>query len=107
MEPLPKSMGSESFSGFDMNDDEVADGVYRHVAIELKHVFEGMVAEADETNEECFLAKDLEHALRRLMVDPSQSSLEYLLEVSPVLSEPVNTILSLVTPGMFRSSTME
>jgi hypothetical protein len=95
------SFSQESFSGFDMTDSELAEGPYRHVAIELKHAFEGMARDADENNEECFLAADVKHALRRLMSDPIQASLDNLLEVSPALIEPVATILNLVTPGMF------
>jgi hypothetical protein len=95
------SFGQESFSGFDMNDSEVAEGPYRHVAIEIKHAFEAMVRDADEDNKECFLAADVEHALRRLMADPVQASLDHLLEVGPALIEPVMTIINLAPPGMF------
>ena len=41
MDSLPRSVNRESFTGFDMSDSEVPDGTCRHVAIELKHVFEG------------------------------------------------------------------
>jgi hypothetical protein len=89
MDALPDSVGRHAFTGFDMTDDKVGDGVYRHIALELKHVFEGMVAEADEVNQECFLAMDLEHALENLMVNPCKSNLDHLLKVSPALIETV------------------
>lgn len=101
MKPIPPGFSRESFWGFDMKDTEVGPGACRHVAIEIKHAFEGMVREADERNEEFFLPIEVEHALRRFLVDPSQSSLDYLLEVSPALAEPVKAIRSLVTPSMF------
>lgn len=78
----------EAFYGFDMTDNEVGPGQWRAVAVELKHAFEGIAADADRKNEEILLPPELEHALRRLLVDPCQASLDYLLEVSPALIEP-------------------
>jgi hypothetical protein len=86
----------DSFYGFDMNDDEVGPGECRALAIELKHLFEGIAAEADEQNDEIFLTKDLEHALRRFLVDPTKPALEHLLEVSPTLIGPVEELQSLL-----------
>jgi hypothetical protein len=86
----------ESFYGFDMNDDEVGPGEHRTLAIELKHLFEVIAADADEQNDEVFFTKDLELALRRFLVDPTKSSLEHLLEVSPTLIQPVKELQSLL-----------
>jgi hypothetical protein len=93
---VPHKFTQESFYGFDMNDDEVGPGEYRCLAIELKHLFEGIAADADEQNDEIFFTRDLEHALRRFLVDPTKSSLEHLLEVSPTLIQPVEELQSLL-----------
>lgn len=94
--PLPSNVTPESFYGFDITDDEVGPGEYRPLAIEIKHLFEGMVTDADEKFEEIFLDRDLDHALRRLMIDPSKAALEHLLEISPTLVGPVKELIELV-----------
>ena len=71
-----------------MHDDKVGPGEHRRLAIELKHLFEGIAADADEQNDEIFFTKELEHALRRFLVEPTKPALEHLLEVSPTLSGP-------------------
>lgn len=86
----------EFFYGFDMSDDEVGPGECRNFAIELKHLFEGIAADANEQNDEIFFTKELEHALRRFLVDPTEPALEHLLEVSPTLVEPVKELQSLL-----------
>lgn len=93
---IPREFMRESFYGFDMNDDEVGPGEYRCLAIELKHLFEGIVTDADDLNDEIFFTRDLEHALRRFLVDPTKPSLEHLLEVSPTLIGPVEELQSLL-----------
>lgn len=86
----------ESFYGFNMTDDEVGPGNRRDLAIEVKHIFEGIANEADEKNEEIFLAPELEHAVRRFVVDPCQASLDYLLEASPVLTDTFSELQALL-----------
>jgi len=93
---ISRKFTRESFYGFDMNDDEVGLGEHRSLAIELKHLFEGIAADADEQNDEVFFTRDLEHALRRFLVDPTKPSLEHLLEVSPTLILPVEELQSLL-----------
>jgi hypothetical protein len=56
---IPGKFTSESFGSFDMRDDEVGPGECRTLAIELKRLFEGIAADADEQNEEIFLEKEL------------------------------------------------
>ncbi|MGD0798270.1 MAG: hypothetical protein ABR910_11155 [Acidobacteriaceae bacterium] len=75
-----------------MNDAEVGPGVHHGLAIELKHLFEAIAADADEQNDEVFFTRDLDHALRRFFVDPTKPSLDHLLEVSPVLIRPVEEL---------------
>jgi len=93
---ISRKFTRESFYGFDLNDDEVGLGEHRSLAIELKHLFEGIAADADEQNDEVFFTRDLEHALRRFLVDPTKPSLEHLLEVSPTLILPVEELQSLL-----------
>jgi len=93
---LPPRFTRESFWGFDMTDDEVGPGEYRSLAIELKHLFESMVADADEKNEEVFFTKDFDHAMRRFIVDPTTPSLDHLLEVSPTLIPHVEELQALL-----------
>lgn len=94
--PIPLNFTRESFYGFDMTDEQVGPGEYRSLAIEVKHIFEGIATDADEKNEEAFLTKELDHALRRFLVDPSKASLEYLLEVSPILAQPAGELSELL-----------
>jgi hypothetical protein len=96
MTPVPLKFTRESFYGFNMTDDEVGPGDYRPLAIEVKHLFESMVADADEKNEELFLTKELDHALRRLLVDPTNGSLNHRLEVSPTLGPHVSELKELL-----------
>ena len=93
---VPRKFTSESFYGFDMSDEEVGVGEFRSLAIELKHLFESIAAEADEKNEEVFFTKDLDHALRRFLVDPTKPSLDHLLEVSPTLVPHVKELQELL-----------
>lgn len=85
--PVPLKFTRESFYGFDMTDEDIGSGEYRSLAIEVKHLFESIAADADEKNEEVFFTKELDHALRRFLIDPSKASLEYLLEVCPTLAQ--------------------
>jgi hypothetical protein len=84
---VPKKFSRESFYGFDMADEDVGQGEHRQLAIEIKHLFEGIVEDANEKNEEIFLTPDLEHALRRFVLDPANASLIHLLEISPYLGD--------------------
>lgn len=93
---IPPKFTRSSFYGFDMRDEDVGMGEYRALAVELKHIFEAIANEADEGHEEIFFAKDLDHALRRFLVDPSGPSLQYLLEVSPTLNSVVSELQSLL-----------
>lgn len=93
---IPRGFTRESFCGFDMNDDEVGPGEYRGLAIELKHLFESIANDADEENDEVFFAQDLDHALRRFLIDPTKPSLEHLLKVSPTLVPHVEELQSLL-----------
>lgn len=79
----------ESFYGFDMIDSEVGPGSFRNLALEMKHLFEKIAMDADESSEEIFIIPDLELALRRLLVDPCEESLIELLEISPTLIDSV------------------
>jgi hypothetical protein len=79
-----------------MADDDVGPGDHRTLAIELKHLFEGIAGNADEQNDEIFLPRDLDHALRRFLVDPTQASLDHLLKVSPTLLSTVEELQSLL-----------
>jgi hypothetical protein len=72
---VTKKYTRESFSGFDMNDDEVGPGECRSLAIELKRLIEAMAADAHEQNDEIFFSRDLEHALRRFLIDPTKPAL--------------------------------
>lgn len=94
--PIPLKFTRESFYGFDMTDEEVGPGEYRSLAVEVKHLFESIAIEADEKNEEIFLTKELDHALRRFLIDPSKASLEYLLEVSPDLDQHTKELSELI-----------
>jgi hypothetical protein len=96
MADVPGKFTKESFYGFDMNDDEVGPGECRALALELKHLFEGIAADADEQNDEIFFTKELEHALRRFLVDPAKPALQHLLEISPTLVGPVEELQSLL-----------
>jgi hypothetical protein len=100
MDALPDSIARHAFTGFDMTDDEVGKGVYRHIAIELKHVFEGMVVDADEASQECFLATDVEYALEGLMLNPCRANLDHLLSVSPALIESVGMMSKILANPM-------
>ena len=93
---ISRKFTRESFYGFNMNDDEVGPGEHHGLAIELKHLFEGIAADADEQNDEVFFTRELDHALRRFLVDPTKPSLEHLLEVSPTLILPVEELQSLL-----------
>ncbi len=93
---IPDKFTSESFGGFDMSDDEVGPGECRDLAMELKRLFEGIAADSDQKNDEIFLTKELEHALRRFLVDPTKPALKHLLEVSPTLLAPVEELQSLL-----------
>ena len=84
---IPKKFSRESFYGFGMADEDVGQGEHRQLAMEIKHLFDGIVEDADEKNEEIFLTPDLEHALRRFVLDPTDASLTHLLEVSPYLGD--------------------
>lgn len=96
MKPVPLKFSRESFYGFDMADEDVGPGDHRPLAIEVKHLFESMVADADEKNEELFLTKELDHALRRFLIDPTFGSLNHLLEVSPILVPHVSELMELL-----------
>ncbi len=96
MENIPPNCSQESFFGFMMSDEDVGPGKYRDLAVEVKQLFEGLVIEADEKNEEIFLDRNLERALRRFIVDPSQPNLDHLLEVSPTLLEPFEELQALI-----------
>jgi len=102
MDDIPPNFTKESFYGFEMTDDEVGPGDHRRLAIEIKHLFEAVVADADEKNEEIFFTRDLDHALRRFLVYPTKASLERLLEVSPSLVQPaaeLKELLGMVDEG--------
>jgi hypothetical protein len=71
-------------------------GECRSLAIEPKRLFEGLATEADELTDEIYLTKELEHALRRFLVDPTKPALEHMLEVSPALVGPVEELQSLL-----------
>ena len=90
----------EPFGGFDISDEEVCSGSYRDIAIELKHLFESLVIDADEKNEELFLASDLVLALTNFVRVPSSFTLCSLLAVSPTLYEPIVEITRLVAPSI-------
>lgn len=96
IESIPPNFTRESFYGFEMTDDEVGPGDYRRLAIEIKHLFESMAADADEKNEEIFFTQELDHALRRFLVDPTKASFEHLLEVSPILVRPAAELQKLL-----------
>jgi len=93
---ISREFTRESFYGFNMNDDDVGPGEHRGLAIELKHLFESVAADADEQHDEVFFTRDLDHALRRFLVDPTKPSLEHLLEVSPALIRTVEELQSLL-----------
>jgi len=93
---IPRDFTKESFYGFDMDDDEVGPGEYRGLAIELKHLFEAIANDADEKNEEVFFTKDLDHAVRRFLVDPTKACLDHLLDVSPTFNPYVEEMQSLL-----------
>jgi hypothetical protein len=93
---IPLNFTKESFYGFDMDDDQVGPGEYRHLAIEVKHLFEAIANEAAEENDEVFFTKDLDHAIRRFLVDPTKSSLDNLLDVSPTFIPYVEEMQSLL-----------
>lgn len=94
--PLPMNVTRESFYGFDITDDEVGRGEYSRLALEIKHIIEAMVDEADQKNEEISFTQDLDHALRRFVLDPSKSSLEHLLSVSPTFVGLTEELLALL-----------
>jgi hypothetical protein len=96
MNKLPPGFTRECFYGFDMSDDEVGPGEHRDLAVEIKHLFEAVASDADEKNEEIYLSQELDHALRRFIIDPTSSSLEYLLDVSPTLAKPVADLTQLL-----------
>lgn len=83
-----------------MTDEEVGDGSYRVIAIELKHLFESMWIDADAENDEIFLSVDLENSLTTFLRMPSQFTLCALISVSPTLLEPVREITRLVAPSL-------
>jgi hypothetical protein len=93
---IPRDFTKESFYGFDMDDDEVGPGEYRSLAIELKHLFEAIANDADEKNDEVFFTEDLDHAVRRFLVDPTKHSLDHLLEVSPTFNPYFKEMQSLL-----------
>ncbi len=93
---ISRKFTRESFYGFDMRDDDVGPGEHHGLAIELKHLFESIAADADEQNDEVFFTRELDHALRRFLVDPTKHSLEHLLEVSPALVRTVEELQSLL-----------
>lgn len=93
---IPRNFTKESFYGFDMDDDEVGPGEYRSLAIELKHLFEAIANDADEKNEEVFFTRDLDHAVRRFLVDPTKPSLDHLLDVSPTFNPYFEEMQSLL-----------
>jgi hypothetical protein len=86
----------ESFWGFDFSDEDVGPGEWRRVAIEIKRIFEEIAEDALARSEEVFLDRELDHALRRFLVDPSNPSLQHLLEVSPILVSTVAELKSLL-----------
>ena len=97
---IPEGFSKESFSGFYLDDEEVGEGEFRAVAIEVKHCFEAMVQDADEKNEEFFLPIIVETALRNLLRNPCEWTITQLLVVSPSLYEPLLEITRLVSPSL-------
>jgi hypothetical protein len=93
---IPRNFTKESFYGFNMDDDEVGLGEYRDLAIELKHLFEAIAIDAEEKLEEVFFTKDLDHAVRRFILDPTKPSLDHLLDVSPVFNPYFEEMQSLL-----------
>ena len=98
-EPLPENFRS-AFCGFDMTDEEVGIGPFRPIAIELKHLFESLLVDADEKNEELFLTPELEAALVRFFKQPQSFYIGSLLALSPSLIDPVREIAMLVSPSL-------
>ena len=96
---LPEGF-SGAFTGFDMTDDEVGQGTFRAVAIELKHNIEASWIEADEANEEYFLSDRLTQALTNFLKQPEQFQLAHVLMVSPSLREALTEIAMLVSPSV-------
>lgn len=92
-----------AFTGFDLMDEEVGQGPYREIAIELKHNFEEMFRDADDANEEMFLDPNFVSALTAFIRLPSLFSLSSLLAVSPVLQPTIVEITRLVSPSLLKS----
>jgi hypothetical protein len=56
---IPGTFPKECLYGFDTSDDAVGPGECRALAIELKHLYEGIAADADEQNAEIVPTKAL------------------------------------------------
>jgi len=94
------STDHESFWGFDLADDEIGQSDYSKLALEVKHLFESVVLDADEKNQEVFLSKDLVKALKAFVSRPSNFTLCVLLSVSPSMYEPIVEMTRLVSPSL-------
>jgi hypothetical protein len=99
-QPVPDGFSTESFSGFYLSDHEIPDGPYRPVAIEIKHLFESLLKEADDVNEEIFLDANLKSALEAFVRRPDNVSLCFLLAAGPSLYESILEIVLLVAPSL-------
>ncbi len=93
---------TESFYGFEMTDEQVGEGPYQAIALELKHVFESLAREAAKGNEEMFLSGQLQEALAEFFWRPTLPTLTHILDVSPSLHASIVEIARLVTPSLLK-----
>ena len=98
----PRSDYDEPFHGFEMTDEQIPEGPFRPVAIELKHVFEELRTHADVAGHALFLPQHVQDALSEFFWRPCLPTLTRLLEVSPTLHESISDITQRAAPALRR-----
>ena len=92
----------EAFHGFEMTDEQVGEGPYRPVAVELKHLFEHLVREAENVNEELSLSSHFQQVLTEFLWRPSQQTMAQVLTASPSMHDSIVEITRLVAPSLLK-----
>ena len=92
----------EAFYGFEMTDEQVGEGAYRPVALELKHLFEHLFREAEKANEELSLSVHFQQVLTDFLWRPGQQTLARVLAASPSMHASIVEVTRLVAPSLLK-----
>ncbi len=92
----------EAFYGFEMTDEQIGEGPYRPVALELKHLFEHMVREAEKVNEELSLSVHFQQVLTEFLWRPGQQTLAKVLVASPSMHDSIVEVTRLTAPSLLK-----